>query len=384
MKHQEYYIETNSQTFSNNSPVSLSKVLKLYQIIKMGGSESKQEPQVNLDQFLQSQQYQAQHQQIYGAQNQQLHIHNVEDDGIFDQDLYYKVIEQKQPKAVDQSKAEAVKNELFVNKTTFKLEMVVQPSNKYSNIYILSFRYTAFIPGNLSLYLLASDNGQSIVSQAPYKQQNVYPVQVAENVEFKEQGFYIDINQIRPQQLHAYDSTNSSYPLIVKISNQDDSFSQTYYCIMEFNKTSRIINVQNLLTRVKKNGQTFDIKDVFGINDSVVSQKEDSKKEPCRVCLTNIVDTMIIPCRHVILCLECCESMQRSCEKCPLCRQPIEKYVILKKSDNQQFFQQESQQQPQQVPNQQDTVVQGQPILNNPQPQANKNQFFQGSGVQIG
>lgn len=59
--------------------------------------------------------------------------------------------------------------------------MQAQPN---SHIYMLSFKYTALIPGYISLYLLAEDNGYSITTQI-HKLENI-PVQIAENIEFKD------------------------------------------------------------------------------------------------------------------------------------------------------------------------------------------------------
>ncbi|KAJ0171592.1 hypothetical protein K1T71_013142 [Dendrolimus kikuchii] len=43
----------------------------------------------------------------------------------------------------------------------------------------------------------------------------------------------------------------------------------------------------------------------------------------CRVCMDQAIDTLFLPCRHVVCCQECAPR----CERCPLCRGEIEKLM---------------------------------------------------------
>ncbi|VVD00081.1 unnamed protein product [Leptidea sinapis] len=43
----------------------------------------------------------------------------------------------------------------------------------------------------------------------------------------------------------------------------------------------------------------------------------------CRVCMDGPIDTLFLPCRHVL----CCEQCAPRCNRCPLCRGEIEKFM---------------------------------------------------------
>lgn len=49
----------------------------------------------------------------------------------------------------------------------------------------------------------------------------------------------------------------------------------------------------------------------------------DTDKE-CVVCFSEKIDTIIMPCRHMCLCIACASSLQKSdkpqARKCPICR----------------------------------------------------------------
>ena len=48
----------------------------------------------------------------------------------------------------------------------------------------------------------------------------------------------------------------------------------------------------------------------------------------CRVCLTNVSDTLLLPCRHAQRFSSCTKTISNSeLNSCPICREPIEEYL---------------------------------------------------------
>ncbi len=41
----------------------------------------------------------------------------------------------------------------------------------------------------------------------------------------------------------------------------------------------------------------------------------------CIVCMSEVKDTIVLPCRHMCLCLECANVIRGKTDRCPLCRQ---------------------------------------------------------------
>eukprot|EP00796_Vickermania_ingenoplastis_P013473 gene13473-9281_t len=50
---------------------------------------------------------------------------------------------------------------------------------------------------------------------------------------------------------------------------------------------------------------------------------DDDEDVLCVICLTNLKDTSVMPCRHMCLCKECGEELLRHKPVCPVCRAPI-------------------------------------------------------------
>lgn len=49
---------------------------------------------------------------------------------------------------------------------------------------------------------------------------------------------------------------------------------------------------------------------------------EDSGAE-CVICMSDMRDTLILPCRHLCLCSNCAESLRYQASSCPICRSPF-------------------------------------------------------------
>lgn len=56
------------------------------------------------------------------------------------------------------------------------------------------------------------------------------------------------------------------------------------------------------------------------------------EEKECAICLTERVDTMIIPCKHMCLCKACCSDLRFRTQKCPICRRTIERFILVDRS----------------------------------------------------
>ena len=59
-----------------------------------------------------------------------------------------------------------------------------------------------------------------------------------------------------------------------------------------------------------------------------LSSSSSSTRE-CIACLSNIRDTVVLPCRHMCLCSACAEDVRSRSDKCPLCRQHFTGFLHL-------------------------------------------------------
>ena len=70
------------------------------------------------------------------------------------------------------------------------------------------------------------------------------------------------------------------------------------------------------------NGNAFEMKEVFGLQDAMKAEDDDDGKE-CIICLTNPKNTIMMPCGHLCVCDECAIPITKSTKQCPVCRAAI-------------------------------------------------------------
>lgn len=65
------------------------------------------------------------------------------------------------------------------------------------------------------------------------------------------------------------------------------------------------------------------------IQDTVDDEIEDGGLE-CVICMSDMRDTLILPCRHLCLCQPCADSLRYQANNCPICRSPFRALLQIK------------------------------------------------------
>jgi hypothetical protein len=66
-----------------------------------------------------------------------------------------------------------------------------------------------------------------------------------------------------------------------------------------------------------------------GDDGAVAVIDDDDDSNLCVVCLTMPRDTLILPCRHLCLCVECSQVLRHQHNKCPMCRKAIDRLMTM-------------------------------------------------------
>lgn len=65
------------------------------------------------------------------------------------------------------------------------------------------------------------------------------------------------------------------------------------------------------------------------LKDSGDEDLEDGSSE-CVICMSDMRDTLILPCRHLCLCQSCADSLRYQANNCPICRVPFRALLQIK------------------------------------------------------
>ncbi|XP_067008708.2 E3 ubiquitin-protein ligase MGRN1 [Anabrus simplex] len=91
-------------------------------------------------------------------------------------------------------------------------------------------------------------------------------------------------------------------------------------------------------------GLCYLLQEIYGIeNKNIDNNKGTSDEETedngaeCVICMCDVRDTLILPCRHLCLCYSCADSLRYQANNCPICRAPFRALLqirALQKSTN--------------------------------------------------
>ncbi|XP_026428688.1 probable E3 ubiquitin-protein ligase LOG2 [Papaver somniferum] len=79
------------------------------------------------------------------------------------------------------------------------------------------------------------------------------------------------------------------------------------------------------------NGMRYEHREIYGIGNSVDNDLDgyDPGKE-CIICLSEPRDTTVLPCRHMCICSGCAKVLRFQTNRCPICRQPVDRLSEIK------------------------------------------------------
>ncbi|XP_024865714.1 E3 ubiquitin ligase RNF157 isoform X2 [Kryptolebias marmoratus] len=90
------------------------------------------------------------------------------------------------------------------------------------------------------------------------------------------------------------------------------------YCVKPLKQKQVVDGVSYLLQEI------YGIENKYNSQESKVSDDEISDNSAeCVVCLSDVRDTLILPCRHLCLCNACADTLRYQANCCPICRLPF-------------------------------------------------------------
>uniref|UniRef100_A0A8C1QBJ8 E3 ubiquitin-protein ligase n=1 Tax=Cyprinus carpio TaxID=7962 RepID=A0A8C1QBJ8_CYPCA len=135
------------------------------------------------------------------------------------------------------------------------------------------------------------------------------------NQQFSLPSFKIDFAKWKPEELN-FDLDKGVFPLVVQaiVDEGDDVTGHAHVLLAAFERVDRV---------------SYLLQEIYGIENrnnqetkSTEDENSDSSSE-CVVCLSDLRDTLILPCRHLCLCNACADTLRYQANNCPICRLPF-------------------------------------------------------------
>uniref|UniRef100_A0A6V7QUL6 RING-type E3 ubiquitin transferase n=1 Tax=Ananas comosus var. bracteatus TaxID=296719 RepID=A0A6V7QUL6_ANACO len=220
------------------------------------------------------------------------------------------------------------------------------PGQGESGRFLVSFTFDATVSGSITLFFFAKEGFDC--NFTAMKDNLLQPVTVS----FKEglgqkfrqpSGTGIDFSLFEDSDLMK-EGEMDVYPLAVKAEassyntqgsdgeNQKigSPNSQITQAVFE-KKDNGDYQVRVVKQILWVNGTRYELQEIYGIGNSVDGDNDgnDPGKE-CVICLSEPRDTTVLPCRHMCMCSECAKVLRFQTNRCPICRQPVERLLEIK------------------------------------------------------
>ncbi|KAG4976929.1 hypothetical protein JHK86_036403 [Glycine max] len=258
---------------------------------------------------------------------------------------------------VEHQKAVTIKNDVNIKKETLRIE----PDDENPGRFLVSFTFDATVSGSVwcrvndgnyvsdaSITILFFAKEGEGCTLTPMKENVLPPVTVnfqqGLGQKFKQPaGTGIDFSTFEESELLKVGDMDV-YPVAIKAdassSDHDESKSnetpssgssnsQITQAVFEKEKGEFQVKVVKQILWV--NGMRYELQEIYGIGNSVESDVDgnDPGKE-CVICLSEPRDTTVLPCRHMCMCSGCAKVLRFQTNRCPICRQPVERLLEIK------------------------------------------------------
>lgn len=136
-----------------------------------------------------------------------------------------------------------------------------------------------------------------------------------------------------------FDKTKSldrRYKLMIRLEPEQykHRFVNMYYFDIESHDDAHALKLIKQKIEIRK--KSYFVYDIFGLETLKTGRmNEDAINKYCKICLDNQIAVIILPCRHMCLCLECAmlynqkdsRNKNKMKHECPICRGGIKSFI---------------------------------------------------------
>ncbi|XP_010543395.1 PREDICTED: probable E3 ubiquitin-protein ligase LOG2 [Tarenaya hassleriana] len=247
---------------------------------------------------------------------------------------------------VEHQKAVTIRNDVNLKKETLRLE----PDSENPGRFLVSFTFDATVSGRITVVFFAKEGEKCNLTAT--KEDILPPVTV--NFDkglcqkfIQPSGTGIDLSAFEDSELLKAADTDI-YPLAVKaeanpsVDNESEGGSGSTNAQITravYKKEKGEINIRVVNQILWVNGMRYELQEIYGIGNSVDGGDEDAADgndpgKECVICLSEPRDTTVLPCRHMCMCSGCAKVLRFQTNRCPICRQPVERLLEIKVNNN--------------------------------------------------
>uniref|UniRef100_A0A671UK36 E3 ubiquitin-protein ligase n=1 Tax=Sparus aurata TaxID=8175 RepID=A0A671UK36_SPAAU len=208
----------------------------------------------------------------------------------------------------------------------------VEEGGKPKVQYGVEFTFDADARVAITLYCQAFEEFSN--GMAVYSPKN--PSLVSETVHYKRgvsqqfsmPSFKIDFNEWKEEDLN-FDLDRGVFPMVIQAVVDEGDGSSHFFFFLFLQHVDGSFSVKPLKQKQIVDRVSYLLQEIYGIenkNNQETKPSDDENSDnsnECVVCLSDLRDTLILPCRHLCLCNSCADTLRYQANNCPICRLPF-------------------------------------------------------------
>eukprot|EP00897_Mesotaenium_endlicherianum_P007154 jgi/Mesen1/6467/ME000033S05747 len=258
------------------------------------------------------------------------------------------------PAVVEPQRTTTIRNKVNLRRATLHLEKDVDNPGQY----LVAFSFDATVAGSICIFFMAREG--DACSFTSLRREVFSPIRVPFEAGLAQKfcqapGTGVDLSRLEEAELASV-GPGEVYPLVVRTQTapapppdapaplEADELpggklpswvqSQSTYATVQ-----RHADGEPYLVPVKQkiwvDGTRYELQEIYGIEQGSAAEGEgggealEAGKE-CVICLSEPRDTTVLPCRHMCMCSDCAKVLRYQTNRCPICRQVIERLLEIK------------------------------------------------------
>ncbi|GCB68868.1 hypothetical protein scyTo_0005376 [Scyliorhinus torazame] len=199
-------------------------------------------------------------------------------------------------------------------------------------LYSVEFTFDADARVAITIYCQATEEFQSgmavYTSKHPYMHSETIHYKRGVSQQFSLPSFKIDFSEWKEDEIN-FDLEKGVFPLVIRavVDEVDGAYRNQW--MKQKMHVDGSFSVKPLKQKQIVDRVSYLLQEIYGIenkNNQETKPSDDENSDnsnECVVCLSDLRDTLILPCRHLCLCSTCADTLRYQANNCPICRLPF-------------------------------------------------------------
>ncbi|XP_076661261.1 mahogunin ring finger 1 isoform X1 [Halictus rubicundus] len=216
--------------------------------------------------------------------------------------------------------------------------------DKKSSRYNIEFTFDCDVRCAITLYYFCTEEvttkGVTYTPRDPSMNSETYYYKKGANQLFSKTSHVFDPLAYNEEDL-LYNADREIIPIAIHCVAEEGSDepkqSHTTIAVVEKHSDGTYV-LKALKQKLYVDGLCYLLQEIYGIeNKNAENAKQQGSDEDtddngseCVICMYDVRDTLILPCRHLCLCNNCADSLRYQANNCPICRAPFRALLQIK------------------------------------------------------